>query len=462
MDRIVGKVTHELRSVPGVEDVAGHVGRAVLSDQVVDVDSGELWLSLDPNGDYDKQIDAVRAVVAGYPGIHTQIRTYASERVAALLPQPTSDLVVRVYGQDLDTLQERAGAVREAVVDVPNVASADVVGVTREPTVQVQVDLAAADRFGLKPGEVRRMATSLLSGIVVGSLFEDEKVFEVVVWTPPGMRKDIAAIQKLPIDLPQGGHVPLGQVAKIAVAASPSVIRREGVFRYADVAVDVAGGDIARTADDIHTAVKSLSMPLEYRAEVLGDYADRAAAQTRWIVAGIAAAIAMFLLFQAVFQSWRAAAMVFLSLPAGILGGALAAAATGGVTLGSICGFLTVLAITARSGILLINDAQRLERSGDLTGQAAILHASSERLLPLLTTVIATIAAFVPFLVLGDRPGYELIRPMAIVLVGGLITATALVLFAVPTLYQRVASRPTGEAEPGLVTDTPVFEPTTA
>ena len=370
MDRIVGKVTHELRSVPGVEDVAGHVGRAVLSDQVVDVDSGELWLSLDPNGDYDKQIDAVRAVVAGYPGIHTQIRTYASERVAALLPQPTSDLVVRVYGQDLDTLQERAGAVREAVVDVPNVASADVVGVTREPTVQVQVDLAAADRFGLKPGEVRRMATSLLSGIVVGSLFEDEKVFEVVVWTPPGMRKDIAAIQKLPIDLPQGGHVPLGQVAKIAVAASPSVIRREGVFRYADVAVDVAGGDIARTADDIHTAVKSLSMPLEYRAEVLGDYADRAAAQTRWIVAGIAAAIAMFLLFQAVFQSWRAAAMVFLSLPAGILGGALAAAATGGVTLGSICGFLTVLAITARSGILLINDAQRLERSGDLTGQA--------------------------------------------------------------------------------------------
>ena len=92
------------------------------------------------------------------------------------------------------------------------------------------------------------MATSLLSGIVVGSLFEDEKVFEVVVWSPPGMRKDIAAIQKLPIDLPQGGHVRLGQVAKIAVAASPSVIRREGVFRYADVAVDVAGGDIARTA----------------------------------------------------------------------------------------------------------------------------------------------------------------------------------------------------------------------
>jgi Cu/Ag efflux pump CusA len=462
MDRIVAKVTHELRSVPGVEDVAGHVGRAVLSDQVVDVDSGELWLSLDPNGDYDKQIDAVRAVVAGYPGIHSEIRTYASERVAALLPQPTSDLVVRVYGQDLDTIQERAGVVREVVAGVPNVASADVVGITQEPTVKIQVDLAAADRFGLKPGEVRRMATSLLSGIVVGSLFEDEKVFEVVVWTPPDMRKDMAAIEKLPIDLPTGSHIPLGQVAKIGVGASPSVIRREGVFRYADVAVDVAGGDIAKTANDIHTAVKSLPMPLEYRAEVLGDYADRAATQTRWIVAAIAAAIAIFLLFQAVFQSWRAATMVFLSLPAAILGGALAAAATGGVTLGSICGFLTVLAITARSGILLIRDAQRLERSGDLSGQAAILHASSERLLPLLTTVVATIAAFAPFLVLGDRPGYELIRPMAIVLVGGLITGTALVLFAVPTMYQRVASHPTGEAEPELVIDTPAFEPTTA
>ncbi len=462
MDRIVAKVTHELRAVPGVQDVAGHVGRAVLSDQVADVDSGELWLGLDPNGDYDKQIDAVHAVVAGYPGIHSEIRTYASERVSALLPQPTSDLVVRVYGQDLDTLQERAGAVREAVAGVPNVKSADVVGVTQEPTIKIQVDLAAADRYGLKPGEVRRNATSLLSGIVVGSLFEDEKVFEVVVWTPPEMRKDIAAIEKLPIDLPKRGHITLGQVAKIAVAASPTVVRREGVFRYVDVAVDVAGGDIAKTANDIHSAVKSLTMPLEYRAEVLGDYADRAAAQTRWIVAAIAAAIAMFLLFQAVFQSWRAASMVFLSLPAAILGGALAAAATGGVTLGSICGFLTVLAITARSGILLIRDAQRLERAGEITGQAAILHASTERLLPLLTTVVATTAAFAPFLLLGDRPGYELIRPMAIVLIGGLITASALVLFAVPTMYQRVASRPTGEAEPELVIDTPAFEPTTA
>jgi Cu/Ag efflux pump CusA len=442
--------------------VAGHVGRALLSDQVVDVDSGELWLSLDPNGDYDTQLDAVRSVVTGYPGIHTEIRTFASERVAAILPQPTSDLVVRVYGQELDALQERAAAVRQTVAGVPNVATADVAGVTQEPTVKIAVDLAAADRAGLKPGEIRRSAASLLSGIVVGSLFEDEKVFEVVVWTAPALRKDIAAIEKLPIDLPTGGQIPLGRVANVSVSPSPTVIRREGVFRYVDVAVDVAGGDIAKTANDIHAAIKSLPMPLEYRAEVLGDYADRAATQTRWIVAAIAAAIAMFLLFQAAFQSWRAAAMVFLSLPAGILGGALAAAATGGVTLGAICGFLTVLAITARSGILLIRDAQRLERSGELTGQAAILHASTERLLPLLTTVVATIAAFLPFLLLGDRPGYELIRPMAVVLIGGLLTATALILFAVPTLYQRVAPSSSGETEPELMSDTPIFEPTTA
>jgi len=462
MDRIVAKVTHELRSVAGVKDVAGHVGRALLSDQVVDVDSGELWLSLDADGDYDKQLDAVRAVVTGYPGIHTEIRTFASERVASILPQPTSELVVRVYGQELDALQERAAAVRDAIAEVPNVAGAEVAGMTQQPTVKISVDLTAADRVGLKPGEIRRAATSMLSGIVVGSLFEDDKVFEVVVWTAPQLRNDIAAIEKLPIDLPTGGHIPLGRVATISVSPSPTVIRREGVFRYVDVAVDAAGGDITKTANDIHAVVKSLAMPLEYRAEVLGDYADRATAQTRWIVAAIAAAIAMFLLFQAAFQSWRAAAMVFLSLPAGILGGALAAAATGGVSLGSICGFLTVLAITTRSGILLVRDAQRLERSSEITGQAAILHASTERLLPLLTTVVATIAAFLPFLLLGDRPGYELIRPMAVVVVGGLVTATALVLFAVPTLYQRVAPSSYGESESELMTDTPIFEPTTA
>jgi Cu/Ag efflux pump CusA len=347
------------------------------------------------------------------------------------------------------------------VAGVPEVASAEIQGQTLQPTLKIQVDLAAADRVGLKPGEIRRAATTLLSGIVVGSLFEDQKVFEVVVWSTPETRKDLAAINDLAIDRQPGGHVRLGDVASVTLGPSPTVIRREGVFRYVDVRVDVQGGDLATAARNINGAVKSLAMPLEYRAEVLGDYSVRLAEQTRLIAAIVAVALAIFLLLQAAFQSWRLAALIFLTLPAAILGGALTAMAGDGLSLGTILGFVTVLAITARSGILLVRTFQRLAEDGDLEGRALVLHAASDRLVPLLATVGATMIAFVPFVILGDRPGYEVIRPMAIVILGGLVTATLLVLFLVPTLYQRVASSPQGDVAPQLTTE-PALEPTTA
>jgi Cu/Ag efflux pump CusA len=461
MDRIVAKVTHELRGVPGVQSVGAHVGRAILSDQVVDVNSGELWLGLDPAADYDRTVASIDRVANAYPGFQSIVETYASDRVSTILPAPRSDLVVRVYGQELDVLQQQAAVVRDAVAGLSDISSADIQGQTLEPTLKIQVDLAAADRYGLKPGDVRRAATTLLSGIVVGSLFEDQKVFEVVVWSTPETRKDLTTINDLAIDRPSGGQVRLGDVAKVTLGPSPTVIRREGVFRFVDVAVDVRSGDLAGAARNIDRAVKGLAMPLEYRAEVLQDYAARIDDQIRVVTAIVASTLAIFLLLQAAFQSWRLAALVFLSLPAAILGGALAAIAAGGMSLGTILGCFTVLAITARSGILLVRSFQRLEQDRELVGRALVLHAATERLVPLLATVAATMAAFVPFVVLGDRPGYEVIRPMAIVILGGLVTATILVLFLIPTLYSRVASSRQGEAVPQPTTE-PALEPTTA
>jgi Cu/Ag efflux pump CusA len=465
MDRIVAKVTHELRSVPGVRSVGAHVGRAILSDQIVDVNSGELWLGLDPAADYDRTVAAIDRVANAYPGFQSTVETYASDRVSTILPPPRSDLVVRVYGQELDVLQQQAAAVRDTVAGVPDVSTAEIQGQTLEPTLKIRVDLAAADRYGLKPGDVRRAATTLLSGIVVGSLFEDQKVFEVVVWSTPETRKDLTTINDLAIDRPTGGQVRLGDVAQVSLGPSPSVIRREGVFRYVDVAVDVRGGDLAGVARNIDRAVKGLQMPLEYRAEVLQDYSGRIADQVRLVTALVVAALAIFLLLQAAFQSWRLAALIFLTLPAAILGGALAAVAGGGLSLGTIFGFFTVLAITARSGILLVRSFQRLEQQRELVGRVLVLHAATERLVPLLATIAATMAAFVPFVILGDRPGFEVIRPMAIVILGGLVTATILVLFLIPTLYSRVASSPEGEAVPQPSTEPalePALEPTVA
>ena len=369
---------------------------------------------------------------------------------------------MRVYGQDMDLLQQQANAVRDAVARVPDVSTAEVVGQTKAPTIKIQVDLAAADSAGLKPGDVRRAATTLLSGIVVGSLFEDDKVFEVVVWSAPALRSDLAAIKDLPIDLPTGKQVRLGNVANVTISSSPTVIRREGVFRYADVAVDIRGDDLTSAARAIDAAAKSVPMPLEYRAEVRHDYADRLATQTRLDDRRHRGGRGDLPAAPGRIPELAARALIFITLPAAILGGALAAQAVGGMSIGTIFGFVTVLGITARSGILLVREFQRLERSGELSGQSLILHAASERLVPFLATTVATIAAFVPFLVLGDRPGYEVIRPMAIVLLGGLVTSTLLMLFIVPTLYRRVASSPQGDPAAEPVGDAPALEPSTA
>ena len=322
---------------------------------------------------------------------------------------------------------------------------------------------SAADLYGLKPGDIRRAATTLLSGIVVGSLFEDQKVFEVVVWSVPEIRRDLSTIANLPIDTPNGRQVRLGDVASVDVAPSPTVIRREGVFRYVDVAVSVSGGDLTHVARDIDAASKTVAMPLEYRAEVLGDYQGRLAEQARLISGSVAAAIAIFLLLQAAFQSWRLAAVVFLSLPAAIAGGVLAAAALGGGTsLGTILGCVMVMAIATRSGILFVRECQRLKAEGDLDGRALLLHATSERFVPLMATVAATVLAFAPFVLLGDRPGYEVIRPMAVVILGGLVTSTLLLLFILPALYQRFAASPEGDLVAQPMSEQPAFEPTTA
>jgi Cu/Ag efflux pump CusA len=463
MDRIVSLAGSELRAVPGVETVAGQIGRAILSDQVVGVDSGEIWLGLAPDADYDATIAAVRSVVAGYPGFRKEIETYASARVAAVTPPAQTDLTVRVYGQDLDTLATQADAVREAVLAVDGVAGADVAGQSSEPTLKIEADLAAADAVGLKPGDIRRAATTLLSGIQVGSLFEEQKVFEVVVWGIPQLRENLSAIRDLPIDTPSGRQVRLGDVASVTVGASPTVIRREGVFRYADVAVTVDGSDRTAVANRIDRAIKAMAMPLEYRAEVLGGFADELAAQGRMIVAAIAVAVAILLLLQAAFQSWRLAAMAWFALLVSMAGGAVAATAAGDApSVGAALGLIGVAAIGARWITSLVIDTQALEREPGVDRRTAVLHAAAGRLAPLLATTLATALAVSPFLLLGERPGYELIRPMAVVLLGGLLTTVATSLFIVPAMYLRVAPWPDADTSREPVSDQPILTPTTA
>jgi CzcA family heavy metal efflux pump len=447
MNRITARASRELRSIDGVRDVGAHVGRAVTADQVVGVNSGEIWVSIDP-GRYDATLASVKQVVAGYPGLARSVQTYSNERAHAVLSGAEEDLVVRIYGEDLSVLRTKANEVKRALSGIEGLADEQVQLAAAEPTLEIETDLAAAQRHGIKPGDVRRAAATLLSGIGVGSLFEEQKVFDVVVWGVPDVRRSVTSVRQLLIDTPAGGHVRLGEVADVRIAANPAVIQRQAVSRYVDVAANV-NGDRGSAAHDVKQALQKVDFPLEYHSVVL---AAEEQPEGRLILVGIAAAIGIFLLLQAVFGSWRLATLSFFTFPVAVAGGVLAALADGGkLSFGSYMGLFVVFGLAARNGVLLVSRYRQLEQhEGEAFGPQLVLRAARERLSPILTTALAAGLVLTPLVIAGPIAGYEVVHPMAVVILGGLATSTFLNLFLVPAVYLRFGSRPEPETSASL------------
>lgn len=442
MNRILTQASSDLRTVPGVSNVSAHVGRAVFGDKVVGINYAEVWVSLDPQANYDATVNAVDATLDGYSGLDRKVQTYLQQVVGRSQTGASDDLTLRVYGEDHQVLAEQADKLQQVLAGINGVANPRAILPEEEPTVEIEVNLDSAQRYGVKPGDVRRAAATLLSGIQVGSLFEEQKVFDVVVWSTPETRDSIDDIHQLLIDTPGGGHVRLGEVADVRMVSSPTVIRREGISPYRDVAFNVQGRDTSAVINDVKAAIQNYSFPLEYHAVVLEDYATQRATLQRLIISGFMAAIGIFLLLQASVRSWRLAGAIFLTLPAALTGGVLAALLGRNlISLSSLFGFLTILGITVRNSIMTINQYQHLERrEGQRFGPDLVLHGARQRVVPISMTILATGLVLLPFLLSGSIPGLEILRPTAIVILGGLVTSALINLLVIPPLYLRVGA----------------------
>jgi len=441
--RIVLAASRELRSIPGVRNFGAHIGQALLGEEVAGVDFGENWISIDPNVDYDETRGEVEEVAAGYPGLFRNVETYLNERIDEVLTGGSDAIVVRIYGDDLKILREKADEVEAALREIPGIVDAHAELQMEVPQVQVQVDLAAAQRYGLKPGDVRRMAATLVSSEEVGDIFHTGKAYDVSVWSTPETRSNIGDIANLPIDTAYGEQIKLSDVAKVSIAPTPNSIVHENLARRITVGANVDGRDLGAVVADVKAAVAKVQYPQGYHPEIVGELAERDAAQGRLLLFAIGAVIGVFLLLQASFGRTRLAFLTLLTLPSALVGGVLAAFATGGViSLGSLVGFFTVLGIAARNGIMMINHFQHLETvEGEEFGPALVLRGARERLAPILMTALATGLALIPLAIAGDLPGHEIEHPMAIVILGGLVTSTLLNLFVTPSLYLRFGRR---------------------
>ena len=348
------------------------------------------------------------------------------------------------YGEDLGILRAKSDEILSLVKSVPGVVDAHRDISSDVPQAQVTVNLAKAQKYGLKPGDVRRDAATLVAGEEVGDIFRAGKAYDVVVWSPDRVRHSFSDIENLPIDLPNGGHIRLGEVATVALRPNPNAIDRQGDSRYLDVGASVAAGhDLGSVVNDIKAKLASVKLARGYHVEMLGEYQERQAAQSRLLESAVIAAALTLFLLQAAFRRWRLALLAFLTLPMALVGGVLAAWIGGGIiSLGSLVGFFTVFGIAARNGILLINHFQHLEEEEGMEfGRELVLRGARERLAPILMTSLATGLALVPLVALGLRPGHEIEHPLAVVILGGLVTSTLLNLFVVPSLYLRFGHR---------------------
>jgi Cu/Ag efflux pump CusA len=442
--RVTKEANRELLTIAGVRNAGSHIGQARQSDEPVGVEFGENWVSVDPSVDYEETLASIQEVVDGYPGIRRDVLTYLKERIREVLTGTSEAIVVRVFGEDLKVLRDKAAEVEQLLDGIDGVIEQKAELAVDIPQIEVKVKLAAAERYGVKPGDVRRAAATMLAGEEVGDIYTGGAVYDVKVWSTPGSRDSFQDVGETLVDTAEGGRVQLEEVADVRLIPIPNEIHRESVSRSIDISANVEGRDLGSVVGDLEDRLETVDFPIGYHAELLGEFTERQAAQKRLLNYASLAVLGIFLILLTSFGSWRLATLAFVTLPMALVGGVLTAYLGGGViSLGSLVGFFTVLGIVARNGIMMVSHYKHLEEEEGMTfGRELVVRGSRERLAPILMTALTTGLALVPLVLTGEIPGQEIEYPMAIVILGGLITTTLLNLFVLPSLYLRFGEGP--------------------
>lgn len=449
MDRITIRASKELRAIPGVRNFGAHIGRAEAADEVVGPNFTELWISLDEKADYDASVAHIKQVVDGYPGLYRDVLTYLRERIKEVLTGAGATIVVRIYGPEQEELRRAGQRVREAVGGVAGVSDLKLESQVLVAQLRVTPKPGELARLGLTAGEVRRQAQTLIAQQKVGEIYREQKAFDVALWSEPAVRGNIHALRDLMIQAPTGAAVRLADVADVAIVPAPNEVKRENGQRRLDVTMNVAGADLGTVAQAVEAQVGNVQFASGYHPEVLGEYAALKESRQRLWATGAVCLVGILLLVWIEFRSRRVTALVGVSLPFALVGGVVAVALTGGIlSLGSLVGFVTVIGIAARNGIMLLSHYQHLQREeGMAFGRELVLRGAEERLVPILMTAACAGLALVPLIAAGNAPGHEIEHPMAIVILGGLVSSTVLNLFLMPALYARFGQerKPTPE-----------------
>lgn len=440
MRRLGTGLSRALLDLPGVRTVEQQTGRAEQGEDTWGPNRGELHLELTPEGDDADTTARVRAVLADVPGIESEVLTFLGDRISESISGETAAVVVNVFGDDLDVLDTTAHDVAAALAATPGAVDVRVgtPALASHQTIALRGDALA--RYGFRPADVLDQVQVAFAGASAGQVYRGEQPVDVVVILAQGERDDPERVGALLVQSPAGVVVPLRRLAGVRVVDARDVIRHEGGRRRQTVTCNVGGRDVtAFVAAARARLARDVTVPTGTYLTLSGTAQARAAATRDLALHGAFGLLGVVLLLAIVAERWPNLLMLLLNLPLALAGGVVAAAITStGLSLGALVGFVTLFGVTLRNAIMMMAHYQHLVREEGLPWNAeTALRGATDRLIPIVMTALVTGLGLLPVALASGRAGGEIDGPMAIVILGGLVTSTALNLLVLPTLARR-------------------------
>ena len=439
------RVEQILLANPAVQNTDRRQGRAELDEHAQGVNAAEIDVTLKDVADKDVLFEQLRQEFSAIPGTNVTIGQPIGHRIDHMLSGTRANIAVKIFGPDLYELRQVGAQVRDVMQGVEGVADLQLEQQMDVPQLRIQPDRGALARYGMNVGQLAEAIDVAFNGEEVSQVLEEGKSYDLVVRFPEEHRSNAEAISAVMFDTPTGQRVPLSQLAKVTVDRGPNTVSRENVQRKIVVQANVAGRDLGSTVADIRTAVANqVRLPQGYHVEYGGQFEAQEESTRALGALSLLSVAAILLVLFAEFRSMRTAALVMANLPLALIGGVLAVLLTGRVvSIASLVGFVTLFGIATRNGILLVAHYRQLLAEG-APFREAVVRGSLERISPILMTALTAGLALIPLAFGGGEPGNELQTPMAIVILGGLLSATALNMVVLPALYwlygeQRVA-----------------------
>ncbi len=436
--RVGAAVGAALHAIPGVRSVTQLAGRSTLSEDTWGAEHSELLITLAETADAERVTRSLRGHTDGVIGFAFDVKQYLNERIEELLEGSGGAIVVRVHGADLGGLDEAAKTLAGQLRSVPGAVDVQAESLLAAPGIRVQPRRDALLDAGLPATTIQQALRAGLGGLPVARVVRRDQQADLTVALADDVARDPQRLAHLPLVTRNGRMIPLGAVARVAAADVRGAVVHEDGVRTARIRLDVRGRSLEAVATDVERTVATMPLPSGIYAEVGGEYAAARAARRRLLGLGALAAVGIVVLLLIDFRSWRLATLTLVNLPLAFVGGigAIVLGAAGRLSLGAIVGFVTVFGLTLRNGIVLIAHFEQLRREGGARlDHASLARGAGDRLAPILMTALVTGIALVPLILLGGHAGGEIEHPLAVVVVGGLVTSTLLNLLLVPTLY---------------------------